>query len=45
MDKRQRIGILGLGTLKIKYGPPRAGCNPKSGENVPAPEMFVVSYF
>ena len=40
----ERIEIRGFGSFSLRYRPPRAGRNPKSGEAVSLPAKYV-SYF
>jgi integration host factor subunit beta len=37
----QRIEIRGFGSFSLNYRPPRAGRNPKTGEQVLVPEKYV----
>jgi integration host factor subunit beta len=37
----QRIEIRGFGSFSLNYRPPRAGRNPKTGEQVQVPEKYV----
>ena len=37
----QRVEIRGFGSFSLNYRPPRAGRNPKTGEQVRVPEKYV----
>ena len=41
LSKGERIEIRGFGSFSLNYRPPRAGRNPKTGEQVKVPAKYV----
>ncbi len=41
LSSGKRIEIRGFGSFDVHYRPPRIGRNPKSGETVSVPAMFI----
>lgn len=41
LARGQRVEIRGFGSFSLNYRPPRAGRNPKTGEQVRVPEKYV----
>ncbi len=41
LSSGERIEIRGFGSFDVHYRPPRIGRNPKSGETVSVPAMFI----